>query len=150
NEVLLVDLTDPNNPFVAGEIDGNAAGNNQVLGDRLALTDDGILVTSSWNGALGGIHTATFGSQCASFRKSMQNFSALPQFKADSHLAWTVSGGFAQPLENGVGGTFNQDGLVLTDLKLGRRNMAQTISLPYVKIVRSNGSALRCNLFTSN
>jgi hypothetical protein len=147
-KVLLVDITDPRRPFVAGEIDTGPG--DSPLGDRLALTDDGILITSSFNSAIGGIHTAVFGSQCASLRKSLNNNPVSPsEFTADSHLAWTVSGGFSQPMENGAG-TFDQDGLVLKDIKLGRRNMAQTMSLPYIRIVRSNSSVLRCNLFTSN
>ena len=50
NKVLLVKLTDPRQPLFAGEIDG-------PLGDRLAITPDGLLVTSSLNGTLGGIQT---------------------------------------------------------------------------------------------
>jgi len=50
-KVLLVKLTDPRQPLFAGEIDG-------PLGDRLAVTSDGLLVTSSLNGAIGGIQTA--------------------------------------------------------------------------------------------
>ncbi|HEY6250629.1 MAG TPA: Ig-like domain-containing protein [Candidatus Angelobacter sp.] len=53
NKVLLVNLTDPNHPLAAGEVDG-------VFGDRLALAQGGVLVTSSWNPAIGGIHTAVF------------------------------------------------------------------------------------------
>lgn len=53
NMVLLVNLTDPARPLAAGEVDG-------VFGDRLALAQGGILVTSSWNSVLGGIHTAVF------------------------------------------------------------------------------------------
>jgi hypothetical protein len=151
NEVLLVDLTDPRNPFVAGQIDGAANGPNQVLGDRLALTVDGILVTSSFNAGIGGIHTAIFGSQCASFRASLRSSPApLTAFKDVSQYGWKVSGGFSQQPE---GVTLNHDGLVLNDVFLGRRQMAKTMSLPYFLLQRgqaSNSSLLRCQLSTSN
>ncbi|HEY6306471.1 MAG TPA: hypothetical protein VI488_08465 [Candidatus Angelobacter sp.] len=146
-KILLVDITDPTRPFVAGEIDG-------LFGDRLALTDDGILVTTSENSAIGGVHTAAFGSRCAAFRKTLRDSSLPsnpPQITADAHLSWTVSGGFSQPMENNQpGALLNQDGLVLTDVKLGRRTLAQTMSLPYFTVVRDTGSVLRCNLMTNS
>jgi hypothetical protein len=57
NKILLVSLVDPTNPVPAGEID---APPGNVFGDRLAISDFGILLTSSANGAIGGLHTATF------------------------------------------------------------------------------------------
>ena len=59
NRVLLVNLIDPRQPVSAGEID---APPGSALGDRLAISDSGFLVTSSLNGTLGGIHTANLGS----------------------------------------------------------------------------------------
>ncbi|HEY6252382.1 MAG TPA: Ig-like domain-containing protein, partial [Candidatus Angelobacter sp.] len=150
NEVLLVDLTDPNNPLVAGEIDGITSGANQVLGDRLALTDDGVLITSSFNSAIGGIHAATFGSQCASFRATLKNNppSQTP-FTDVMQYGWKVSGGFNQTPE---GVALNHDGLVLNDIFLGRRQMAKAMSLPYFLLQRQgpSGIPLRCMLYTSN
>ncbi|HEY6349630.1 MAG TPA: Ig-like domain-containing protein [Candidatus Angelobacter sp.] len=52
NRVLLVNLNDPRHPINAGSFSAAA------FGDRLALTSDGILVGSSLNGSLGGVHTA--------------------------------------------------------------------------------------------
>jgi hypothetical protein len=55
NKVLLVNLVDPRNPVNAGSITGS------VFGDRLAVTKDGILVSSSLDGTRGGIQTASLG-----------------------------------------------------------------------------------------
>ena len=54
NKALLINLADPRHPVSAGSISGG------VFGDKLAITSDGFLISSSMNGALGGIHTATF------------------------------------------------------------------------------------------
>jgi hypothetical protein len=55
NEVLLVNLIDPRNPVNAGAI------KNSIFGDRLAITKDGVLLGTSFDGNRGGIQTATFG-----------------------------------------------------------------------------------------
>jgi hypothetical protein len=144
-KVLIVNLSDPSRPTISGEIDG-------AFGDRLALTNDGLLVTTSPNSALGGVHTASFGSQCSAFRESLRNSSLAanpPLFKDDSHLAWTVSGGFSQPMEGASASMLDQDGLVLTNVRLGRRQMAQTMSLPYIQLART-GSALKCHLLANS
>lgn len=130
-KVLLVDVTDPTRPLLAGEIDG-------TLGDRLALTDDGILVTSSGNPVFGGVHTASFGNPCATYRALLRdNPPPLPQISATPQLGWSMSGGLAASPE---GVLLDRDGLVLTNIMLGRRKLAQAISLPYFLIQRSNDS----------
>jgi hypothetical protein len=55
NEVLLVNLIDPRNPVNAGAI------KNSIFGDRLAITKDGVLLGTSFDGNRGGIQTATLG-----------------------------------------------------------------------------------------
>jgi hypothetical protein len=52
NEVLLVSLVDPRNPVNAGSIA------NPIFGDRLAITTDGILLGSSFDGNRGGLLVA--------------------------------------------------------------------------------------------
>jgi Bacterial Ig-like domain/Metallo-peptidase family M12B Reprolysin-like/IPT/TIG domain len=58
NKILLVNLVDPTHPVPAGEIDAPSGG---IFGDRLAVTDSGLIVTSSFNSAFGGLHTSTLG-----------------------------------------------------------------------------------------
>jgi hypothetical protein len=55
NEVLLVNLIDPRNPVNAGAI------KNSIFGDRLAITKDGVLLGTSFDGNRGGIQIATLG-----------------------------------------------------------------------------------------
>lgn len=59
NKILLVNLVDPAHPVSAGEIDALPG---SVFGDRLAVSDDGLIVTSSFNAANGGLHLASLGS----------------------------------------------------------------------------------------
>src|SRR5437763_3356140 len=56
NKVLLVNLIDPRNPLNAGAI------TNSIFGDRLAITKDGLLLGTSFNGNSGGIQVATLGA----------------------------------------------------------------------------------------
>jgi hypothetical protein len=56
-KLRLVSLADPAQPSDVGEIPG-------AFGDRLAISDSGIVVTSSLNGAIGGIHTTSLGADC--------------------------------------------------------------------------------------
>src|SRR5260370_1612907 len=58
NKILLVNLNDPTHPANAGEIDPSSG---SVFGDRLPVTDDGLIVTSSFNSTIGGVHTSSFG-----------------------------------------------------------------------------------------
>lgn len=50
-KILIVSLADLNQPVAAGEITGD-------FGDRLAITADGIVVATSFNGTIGGLETA--------------------------------------------------------------------------------------------
>ncbi|HEX6863634.1 MAG TPA: Ig-like domain-containing protein, partial [Thermoanaerobaculia bacterium] len=54
-KIRLVSLADPAHPTDAGMIEG-------TFGDRLAITDSGIIVTASLNGNLGGIRTSSLGA----------------------------------------------------------------------------------------
>jgi hypothetical protein len=58
NKILLVSLVDPAHPVSAGEID---APPGSIFGDRLAVSDDGLIVTSSFNFANGGLHLSSLG-----------------------------------------------------------------------------------------
>jgi hypothetical protein len=131
-EVLLVDISDPAFPLAAGEIDGS-------FGTHLALTDDNILVTSSVVAATGGVHTASFGSACAQFRAQLQNHPATltPAVGQATLFGWSMSGGLNTSTKD-HSESFSRDGLVLADIMLGRRQMAKSMSLPYVLLKRSN------------
>lgn len=122
-KVLLVNLNDPTHPIAAGEIDG------PTLGDHLALTDSGIIISSSPNPVIGGVHTAGLESECVTQRNNLKN--SGPSIANISYplksLDWTIGGG-AFTLE---------DGYVLTAVQLGDRLMANTMSLPYVTINRT-------------
>ena len=128
-KVLLVNLNDPTHPVAAGEIDG------PTLGDHLALTNSGIIVSSSPNPTLGGLHTAGLGSECKDLRNQLKNSgpSLDPMTYPFHDLDWTIDRGTFSP----------QDGYVLTNVKLGNRLMANTMSLPYLIINRTpaNGSS---------
>jgi hypothetical protein len=58
NKILLVNLVDPTHPVLAGEIDAPPGG---IFGDRLAISDDGLIATSSFNTTIGGIHITSLG-----------------------------------------------------------------------------------------
>jgi hypothetical protein len=93
NKILLVSLVDPTHPVLAGEIDAPAGG---VLGDRLAVTDDGLIATDSFNSIFGGLHTATLGV-FASLVASPQilladsNFTTADDVKFDYQLGGDLS-----------------------------------------------------------
>lgn len=53
-KIRLVNLTDPEHPIDAGEITG-------TFGDRLAISEGGLIVTASLNGNLGGVQTSSLG-----------------------------------------------------------------------------------------
>lgn len=58
NKILLVNLVDPSHPTLAGEID---APPGSVFGDRLGVSDDGLIATSSFSFANGGLHLSSLG-----------------------------------------------------------------------------------------
>jgi hypothetical protein len=129
-KVLVVNITDPNRPFLAGEIDG-------LFGDNLALTGDGTLFTTAPISAIGGVHSASFGSQCSIYRDLIsKNPPSLPAINSTPQLGWSMSGGLSVTTADGE--VFNRDGFVLTNVKLGRRQLAKSMSLPYVIIKREN------------
>jgi hypothetical protein len=80
SKALIINLADPRNPVSAGVISGG------VLGDKLAITSDGFLVSSSLNGNLGGIHTATF--------KPVLGFSNTPLFARETSVEQVASASF--------------------------------------------------------
>ena len=80
SKALLINLADPRNPVSAGVISGG------VLGDKLAITSDGFLISSSLNGNLGGIHTATF--------KPVLGFSNTPLFARETSVEQIASAQF--------------------------------------------------------
>jgi hypothetical protein len=126
-KVLLVNLNDPTHPVAAGEIDG------PTLGDHLALTDSGIIVSSSPNPTLGGVHTAGLGSECKDKRLDLKQLGPTlqPITYPYNALDWTIGGATFSP----------QDGYVLTKVKLGDRLMANTMSVPYLIMNRTPANA---------
>lgn len=101
--IRLVNLTDPAHPSDAGEIVG-------AFGDRLAITDTGIVVTTSTNGAIGGVHTATLNTVA-------QITGVTPQINLDE------SGKTTQPIEveyQFVGNTENLSSGIIDILENGQ------------------------------
>jgi hypothetical protein len=127
NRVLLVSLIDPRNPASAGEIDVPPG---SFLGDRLAISDSGFLVTSSLNGSIGGIHTANLGS-------FIQIREATAQIKVDDNgnsvdsTQVTVNAlGQADDLKNAQL-IYSEDGVQKTAIPLGNLHPGvQTVTIP--------------------
>ena len=132
SNVLIVDLTDPTNPINGGQIKGS-------FGNRLALDSNGVLIAAG-NIPATSVQTATFGSPCATYRAKLQKnppkTDSIP-INPSGKLAWMMSAGvsMSSPVTNTV---LNQDGLILTNVKLGRRQLAKMMSLPYILLQRSN------------
>jgi hypothetical protein len=135
SNVLVVNLTNPTQPVNGGVITGS-------FGSRLALDSQGVLIAAG-NVDNSALQTATLGSPCAQYRsdiqgnspKSMQTINVTPA--ATNPLAWSLSAGLS--MQSPVtGATLNQDGLILTNIQLGRRPMAQMMSIPYMLLLRSN------------
>jgi hypothetical protein len=147
-KVLLVNLNDPTHPVAAGEIDG------PTLGDHLAITDFGVIISSSPNPTIGGVHTAGLNPECSGLRDFLRDH---PPSTSDINIAptgslyWTLSSGFPPST---APQTLNKDGLVVTNVQLGRRQMAPMMSLPYFTIQRSNDSdpknPPRCELMVNS
>src|SRR5260370_2824812 len=154
NKVLLVNLTDPAQPIAAGEIDPNPG---MVLGNRLTVTDSGLIISSSPNPATGGVQVSKLDSACRQFRAQLRSTPPSPAtitITPAGQLAWSMSAGVSavSPLTQQ---TLDKDGLVLTNVNLGRRQMAKMMSLPYVIIQRTPTSSttpayLRCSLSNAN
>jgi hypothetical protein len=146
NKILLVNITDPARPAGAGEIDPSPG---LALGSNLTVTDSGLIISSSPSSNFGGAQTSKLQSACVSYRAQIKN--SPPKINPISispsgNLAWTVSGGVSvnSPVTNAL---LNKDGLVLTDVRLGRRHMAAMMSLPYFRLQRSNDSSpVHCEL----
>ncbi|MBZ5508477.1 MAG: Ig-like domain-containing protein [Acidobacteriia bacterium] len=110
---LLIDLTDLAHPRVASPLIPGISG-------RLTLQNGSILYSTGYGLAEGGIHTAVLGSQCGALRRSASVVS--PQtLNISNQLGWSMHAT-----------TSPNDGLVLTDVELGRRYMAKEMSLPYL------------------
>jgi hypothetical protein len=128
---LLVSLRDPAKPWIAGEITGFAG--------RLTLSSASVLVGTGYTTLQGGIHTAVLRSPCAAFRAMLRSHPPFPAGRQGvAGLTWTMSSELTA-----------QDGLVLTDVHLGRRQMATKMSLPYLDLVRGTATQ-RCELGTAN
>lgn len=115
-EVLLVDISDPAFPLAAGQMDGS-------YGTHLALTDDNLLVTSSVEAATGGVRIGSFRSTCGALRAS---FSAQPvpaDIDITNQLGWSLHASVSK-----------NDGLTVSNVRLGRRHMANQMSLPYLNL----------------
>jgi Bacterial Ig-like domain/Bacterial Ig domain len=143
NKVLLVNLTDPAQPIAAGEIDPNPG---MVLGNRLTVTDSGLIISSSPNPATGGVQVSKLDNACRQFRAQIQNGAKVDSVPYPLRsLDWTIGNGTLSP----------QDGFVLEGVQLGDRLMANKMSLPYLILRRnssdpSSPSFLRCVLSTNN
>ena len=110
---LLIDLTDLVHPRIASPLIPGIAG-------RLTLQNGSILYSTGYGLAEGGIHTAVLGSACGALRRSASVVS--PQtLNISNQLGWSMHAT-----------TSPNDGLVLTDVELGRRYMAKEMSLPYL------------------
>src|SRR5882724_11588047 len=142
--ILLINLENPTHPLLAGQITGN-------FGNGIALTDTGIIITSSPTPSSGSVETAEIASPCASARKTLKN---NPPNTGDIHvtpsgkLTWSMSAGVSN-VTSPSGASLSRDGLVLTNVNLGRRTLAKMMSLPYLLLGRSDAdknNPARCEL----
>jgi hypothetical protein len=91
NKVLLVNLTDPAQPIAAGEIDPNPG---LMLGNRLTVTDSGLIISSSPNPATGGVQVSKLDGACRQFRDQIQNGAHVDSVPYPLHnLDWTITKG---------------------------------------------------------
>lgn len=144
--ILLINLENPANPLLAGQITGN-------FGNGIALTDTGIIITSSPTPSTGSVETAEIASPCASARKRIKSNppnAAAMSVAPSGKLAWSMSAGVSSVQSPNSGGSLSSDGLVLTNVNLGRRMMAKMMSLPYFLLGRSDDAHIsnpaRCEL----
>src|SRR5262249_39876788 len=132
-QTLLMNVSDPSHPQLAGHIDGVAG--------RLTLSNSNVVFSTAYGPPeQGGIHTAALGSACAAFRALLRDHPpSQAQIPTDPQLEWTLAGGVTPA-----------DGLVLTNVQLGRRQMATKMSLPFIRLTRidaKKGELLhRCEL----
>jgi hypothetical protein len=147
NKVLLVSLIDPRQPTSAGEID---APPGSFLGDRLAISDSGFLVSSSLNGTIGGIHTANLGS-------FIQIREATAQIKVDDKgnsvdpTQVTVNAlGQADDLKNAQL-IYSEDGVQKTAIPLGDLHPGvQTVTIPRGLHITSSSQLVTLSLTKSD
>jgi hypothetical protein len=147
NRILLVSLVDPRHPASAGEIDAPAG---SVLGDRLAISDSGFIVTSSLSGTLGGIHMANLGS-------FIQIREATAQIKVDDNgnsvdpTQVTVNAlGQADDLKNAQL-IYSEDGVQKTVIPLGDLHPGiQTVTIPRGLHMTSSSQLISLSLTKSD
>jgi len=132
SDVLVVDLTDPSQPSDGGVVSG-------TYGSFLAVDSEGVLIAAG-NIPSTSVQTASLGSACSTYRATLlsnpPNTNPI-SITPSGALAWSFSAGvsMASPV---TGTVLNQDGLILTNVQLGRRQMAEMMSLPYMLLLRSN------------
>jgi hypothetical protein len=123
SNVLIVDLTNPSQPFDGGQING-------TFGSRLALDPNGVLIAAG-NIPATSVQTATLGSPCAGYRAQIKN--GAPRASVTyplKNLDWTIgNGSFSYPSSG--------EGFVLSGVALGGRYMADEMSLPYLLVQRN-------------
>jgi hypothetical protein len=140
---ILIDLTDLAHPYISGGLIPGLAG-------RLALQNGSILYSTGIGPINGGIHSAlVFGSACDVFRnKKNPPAAASGTWSRDKHLEWSLNYSWRSDSHQ----TWQaNDGLVLSNVQLGRRKMANEMSLPYFTLQRTDPatgatSSARCEL----
>jgi hypothetical protein len=131
NLSFLVNLNDPAQPVMAGVFSG--------ISGRLATNDLGLMFSTGLTSNQGGVHIGKIKPVCP----ALGGASAQPSSGISSASNWAFQYGFT-----GQDGS-QREGLVLQNVKLGNRGMADSLSLPYVSLLTESHSALlRCELRT--
>jgi hypothetical protein len=139
-EILLVNLEDPENPADAGRIAG-------AFGDRLAISDSGIVVTASPNGAIGGVHTTVLGSYIL-IKKVVP---AIAMVDDDGNTIEPLqveveANGQPEDFTNGRL-TYSEDGVQMATLPLGDlKPGVQTVTYPAGLHVKSSSELVEVTL----
>jgi hypothetical protein len=113
---LLVDLSNLAAPKIVSPLIPSVSG-------RLTLVNGSTIFSTGFGPSQGGIHSALIGSACGALRDSLAAQSVPAQLKINKQLDWSFNATVSP-----------NDGFVLTDVTLGRRHMANKMSVPYFNI----------------
>lgn len=139
-KIRLVNLADPTRPSEAGLIQG-------TFGDRLAISDAGVVVTASLNGTIGGVRTTVLGSYII-IRKVVPSLAMVDdEGKTIEPLQVEIEAN-GQP-EDFVNAqlTYSEDGVQKATLPLGNlRPGMQTVTVPAGLRVTSSSELVEMSL----